>query len=149
MSSATDLYRIASNPEWLLLVSTLENAEPRTLTRCLDVVRKRCATRLGGTRFAHLVDAKSVSADRAIVAEAAEATDGEYLDTLDSNGGIADANVLERFGTARVLAAWLWTFNEDMRRAVLEALYELSVISETEREALHKDVTAALSEERS
>jgi hypothetical protein len=73
-----------------------------------------------------------------------EAADEQYLNALDANDGIASEDVMDQFAIARGLASLAFTKKGNTAAEVLEAAYELAVVSSEEEKGLSEAISAIL-----
>lgn len=73
----------------------------------------------------------------------AKESDEKYLDALDDTNGPTEASVLELFAKARLLSAFVFAIDNDLRASTFEAVYEVSAAIEQGNDLIEK-IEAAL-----
>lgn len=141
-------HRIESKAEWAGFAQRARSASKDAVSACLAQIEQSAIQVLRDRKFVK-VDAvegwlSSRKAGVAPLVKEAEDSDNTYLDSLDALDGPMTPAVMRNFAIARALAALANVATLEPLSALLEAAYELSVVSDGENQQLLSSLEAVM-----
>jgi len=141
-------YRIENSPEWSRVLRRARLASSEVIAACLDCVERRAVQVLRDHQFTKVdaVEGWSKSRQPAPLVAEAEANDNSYLDALDALDGQKTPELMRSFAVARALTALANIATLEPLTGLMDAAYELSVVSTAENQELRATVDSLLRE---
>jgi len=143
-------YRIENSTEWSRVLRGARSASSEVIAACLDCVERRAVQVLREHEFTmvDVVEVWSRSRQAELLVAEAEANDNLYLDALEALDGQKTPEVMRDFALARALTALANIATMEPLTALMDAAYELSVVSIAENRQLLAAVDSLLNEPR-
>ena len=127
-------HRIESRPGWHSAVSALKNWDIERRSQWRDIIASQAFSELSRRNY----DTAALNAASPL-GDLAEAADDAYLEALEESDGAETEKVMDLFAIARSLAALVYVNSGFAPDELLDATYELVVISDTlEADLLHR-----------